>query len=218
MSKNSKGAYDKSSGVRSRDAVRGSKAARSTDGARDAWDGDGTEDAEHGQGMRSGAGRDASRDAGSGDAGEAQPEPISENLETLANELIDYGLENLGQTGHLTTTLAVEDSVGNREMLTFEDDAVDECVAEARDVVRRSMHKSGKIEGLQGRAVRYAIAYDGAIRETEKGPYQNALIVEYGEHGMSSAYSAYLLYKKAGHPKDFVWTDPAAAGETELLV
>ncbi|MEE8716999.1 MAG: hypothetical protein SOI24_08180 [Coriobacteriales bacterium] len=145
-------------------------------------------------------------------------EPISRALEDLANEMVDQGLESLGQTGRFTTVLAMEDASGNRAMLSFDDDMVDECVREARDTLRRAAHKSGRVEGLSGRPVRYAIAYDGAIREEEGQPYKNALIVEYGEQGLSSAYSAYLLYKKAGHPKDFVWTDPAAAGQMELLV
>lgn len=158
-----------------------------------------------------------SRDASRASAG-PDPEPISPELEALANEMVDYGLESLATTKKLATTLAVEDASGHRETLVFQDDSVDECLGAARDVVRQAMHKGGAIEGIQGRPVRYAIAYDGAVREEPGGPYLNALLVEYGEKGMSSGYSAYLLYKKAGRQKDFVWTDPAAAGETELLV
>lgn len=150
---------------------------------------------------------------------EYEPEPISEELERLADDMVSLGLESLGETGKLIVTLAVEDEAGARVMLRFEDDAdVSDCVREARDVVLGAQRKNGAIEGLGGRPVRYAIGYDGAVREREGGPYENALLVEYGEQGLSSAYSAYLLYKKAGHPKDFVWTEPAAAGETELLV
>ena len=68
--------------------------------------------------------------------------------------------------------------------------------------------------------MRYAIAYDGAIEipDSDVDGYEPALIVEYGEHGMTRAYSAYMLYQNPGKPQDFMWTDPAAAGEGELLV
>lgn len=151
-------------------------------------------------------------------ADDPRPEPISAALETLANEMVDYGLESLATTGKLTTMLSVEDESGHRESLLFEDDSVEECLHAARDLVRSAAHKGSAIEGITGRPVRYAIAYDGAVRQEMDGPYLNALLVEYGEKGISSGYSAYLLYKKAGRPQDFVWTDPAAAGETELLV
>jgi hypothetical protein len=35
---------------------------------------------------------------------------------------------------------------------------------------------------------------------------------------MTQGYSAYLLYQNAGDSQEFAWTDPAAAGEGELLV
>lgn len=148
----------------------------------------------------------------------SEPEPISSELEDLANDLVDLGLDALAEKGSLTTTLACEDERGARVMEEFEDDDVMDCVRAARDVVRQAQHKGGRIQGLGGRPVRYAIAYDGLIRETEGGPYLPALIVEYGEQGLSSGYSAYLTYRKAGRPKDFVCSDIAAAGETELLV
>ena len=147
-----------------------------------------------------------------------EPEPISDDLEALADDLIAYGLECLGETGHLVPTAGVEDLSGTRVMLTFDDDVTEECMEQARELIAKAGHKNGVVEGLDGKVVRYAIAYDGAVREHENGPYKNALIVEYGERGMTSAYSAYLLYKKAGRAKDFVWTDPAAAGEMSLLV
>ena len=158
------------------------------------------------------------------DAAPVDPEPISDEMEALAGDLIDFGLDALADSGQLTPTLVVEDSSGERTLLSLDgDEDVEECLDEARDLIRSASLGKGSssgrtIEGLNGRPVRYAIAYDGAIREEESGPYQPALIVEYGESGLASGYSAYLLYKHAGQPQKFVWTDPAAAGEVELLV
>ena len=152
------------------------------------------------------------------EAQDVEPEPISPELEGMANDLIDICLDELAERGSLLTTLCVENARGDRVTLTFDDIAVEECIEKARDTVAAARRKADVIDGLRGKPVRYAIAYDGAIREREGGPYLNALIVEYGEVGLSSAYSAYLLYKKAGHPKDFVCSDPTAAGEMPLLV
>lgn len=148
------------------------------------------------------------------------PEPISDEMESLAGALIDYGLDMLEETAELAPTLAVEDAAGERALLSLDgEEDVEECLEKAHEVVRQAARGKGPaIEGLSGRPVRYAIAYDGAIREEDGGPYQPALIVEYGERGLASGYSAYLLYEHAGHPQKFVWTDPAAAGEVELLV
>ncbi|MBS5451080.1 MAG: hypothetical protein KHY83_03620 [Coriobacteriia bacterium] len=153
-----------------------------------------------------------------------EPEPISAEMEALADALIDYGLDLLGETGQLVPTVAVEDASGGQAILSLDgDEDIEECLDEAHDLVRSAARGKGassgrRIDGLSGRPVRYAIAYDGAIREEEGGAYRPALIVEYGEQGLASGYSAYLLYKHAGHPQKFVWTDPAAAGEVELLV
>lgn len=148
------------------------------------------------------------------------PEPISDEMEALAGDLIDYGLDALEDEGAFVTTLALEDAAGERTLLTLDgEDDVEECLEKAHEVIRQAARGKGPAaEGLPGRPVRYAIAYDGAIREEEGGPYKPALIVEYGERGLASGYSAYLLYQHAGHPQKFVWTDPAAAGEVELLV
>lgn len=152
------------------------------------------------------------------------PEPISAEMEALAADLIDYGLDALAESAELAPTLVVEDASGERTLLSLDgDEDIEECLDEAHDLIRSAARGKGAtsgraIEGLSERPVRYAIAYDGAIREEEGGPYRPALIVEYGERGLASGYSAYLLYKHAGQPQKFVWTDPAAAGEVELLV
>lgn len=151
---------------------------------------------------------------------DADPEPISSQMDALACALIDYSLDLLGETGELVPTLAVEDEAGARALLSFDDEEIEECLFEVRDLLVAAASGERQIDGLRGRPVRYAVAYDGVIDvpDSDVEGYEPALIVEYGEHGMSSAYSAYLLHRNAGDPQEFVWTDPEAAGEGELLV
>lgn len=146
------------------------------------------------------------------------PEKISDELESLAGALIDYGLDLLSEAGELAPTLAVENAEGEHILLSFDEEETEECLDEAHKMVKSAAEGTSRIKGLNGAPERYALAYDGAIREDDRGPYQPALIVEYGERGMTSGYSAYLLYKHAGEAQKFVWTEPAAAGEVELLV
>ena len=149
---------------------------------------------------------------------DAEPEPISPEMEALADDVIDYGLDALAEKGSFSPSLAMEDESGTRVMLSFDDEEVEECLEAARGIVARAARGKAPIKGLPGAPVRYAIAYDGAVREVDGGPYVSALLVEYGERGLSSAYSAYLRYENPGRPQEFVCTDPAAAGEAELLV
>lgn len=151
---------------------------------------------------------------------DVEPEPISPEMDALACALIDYSLDLLGETGELTPTLAVEDASGNRSLLSFDDEDFEECLEEVRNRLVAAARGERTIDGLEGRPVRYAVAYDGAVDvpDSDVEGFEPALIVEYGEHGMSSAYSAYLLYENAGDPQEFAWTEPAAAGEGDLLV
>jgi hypothetical protein len=147
------------------------------------------------------------------------PEPISDELEVLAGALIDYGLDLLSEVGELAPALAAEDEQGNRTLLSFDDEDIEECLDEMRSKLRASAAGKAALDGLAGRAVRYAFAYDGAIALPDSpNGYEPALIVEYGERGLSQGYSAYLLYRNPGDPQEFVCTEPAAAGEEELLV
>ena len=149
-----------------------------------------------------------------------EPEPISEAMDTLACALIDYSLDLLGETGELSPTLAVEDETGARSLLSFDDEDFEECLDEVHDRLQAAAKGKQELEGLAGKPIRYAIAYDGAVQlpDAPDNGFTPALIIEYGEKGMSQAYSAYLLYENAGDPQEFAWTEPAAAGEGELLV
>ncbi len=142
-------------------------------------------------------------------------EPISAELDSLTVALIEYGLDELASTGELSVSLALGDEDGNATLLSFDDDDFDESIDEAHATVQRSAGQ--QVEGLKGACVRYAIAYDGAIDEDGTG-YEPALIVEYGEQGMSRGYSAYLTYEHPGEPQDFVCSQVAPAGVVELLV
>jgi len=149
-----------------------------------------------------------------------EPEPISPQMDALACALIDYGLDMLSESGELVPTLAVEDEKGERSLFSFDDEDFEECLQEVHDRLTAAAKGEPALEGLKGRPVRYAIAYDGAIEipDSQVEGYEPALIVEYGERGMSRAYSAYLLYQNPGGGEDFMWTEPEAAGEGDLLV
>ena len=146
---------------------------------------------------------------------DCEPEPISDELNALVCATIDYALDLLGETAELSVTLVVEDAAGNQVLLSFDDEEIEECLDEARSMVAS---KSSSLGELEGRPVRYAIAYDGAVEESQGAGYEPALIVEYGEKGLSQGYSAFLFYLNAGEPDRFQWTDPAAAGICDLLV
>ncbi len=142
-------------------------------------------------------------------------EPISAELDSLTVALIEYGLDELASTGQLSVSLALGDEDGNATLLSFDDDDFDESIDEAHATVQRSAGQV--VEGLTSACVRYAVAYDGAIDEDGSG-YEPALIVEYGERGMSRGYSAYLTYENPGEPQDFVCSQAAPAGVVELLI
>ncbi len=146
------------------------------------------------------------------------PEPISPELDDLTCALIDYALGELAENGELSVSLAALDGRGNSTLLSFDDEDFEESIAEARSRVRACAADSKKLDGLEGPCVRYAIAYDGAIDEDGQQGYVPALIVEYGEHGLSQGYSAYLTYENPGDAQNFVCSDVAPAGVVELLV
>lgn len=147
-----------------------------------------------------------------------QPEPISAQMDSLALALIEYSLDLLADLGDLSVTLAVEDAHNNHVVLSFDDEDFEESLEEAHETLRRAVAGTSPLKELEGVPVRYALAYDGAVDEDGSSGYVPALIVEYGEKGMSSGYSAYLCYENAGKPRDFVCSDPAPAGLVELLV
>lgn len=146
------------------------------------------------------------------------PEPITDELDGLTCALIDYALECLACSGELPVSLAAADKAGRSTLLSFDDEDFEESIEEARSQVRRSAAGKGGLDGLSGPCVRYAIAYDGAIDEGRDEGYVPALIVEYGEQGLSQGYSAYLTYENPADEQNFVCSQVAPAGVVELLV
>ena len=132
-------------------------------------------------------------------------EPVSPQLDELSSTLMGDALDLLAE-GALPCVLVViqnrDDSVDSVE---FANDGPEALLDGARTYVRR--HKG---------AVRYAIAYEGAI-ELDDGTYADALLLEFGERGRRS-FSAYSLFEGRGQHDRFRWTDPAPAGEEEPLL
>ena len=136
-------------------------------------------------------------------------EAISQDLTSLLDDTIDYCLEQLVYEGDFPVMLATQDTQKQRDLISFNGDELEDCLLEAR---RRLSPKHTK------NITQYAIAYNGAIEEIEGQGFSPALIIEYGEENLSCGYSLYMLYEHEGDVKHFNYTDPAAAGETELYI
>ena len=133
------------------------------------------------------------------------PQPISPELDALTCELIGYCLDILATREDLWPQLAyLEEGSDEPVLVSFSDDSPDECLEAACTTLRE-----------QPGAYAYALAYSGFV-ELDEGA-QDALLVEFGEKGAPSAYSAYVAYR---HTRDgeFFCADPLPAGEEELLL
>ena len=130
---------------------------------------------------------------------------VSPETDELASELMGAAFDLLASGEPFEVLLAVQDASGAVQSYEFEDDGPEACLGGARERVRTS-------EG----AVRYAIAYEGAV-EDEHGTYADAVLLEFGERGYR-AYSAYSLFEGRGTGDGFTWSDPAPAGEMEPLL
>ena len=130
---------------------------------------------------------------------------VSPETDELASTLMGDAFDLLASGEGFEVLLAVQDGDGTVSSYEFEDDGPEACLEGARDRVREL-----------GGAVRYAIAYEGAV-EDEDGSYADALLLEFGERGYR-AYSAYSLIDGKGTGDGFTWTDPAPAGEMDPLL
>ena len=130
---------------------------------------------------------------------------VSPETDELASTLIGAALDLLAAGEPFEVLLAVQTDDGAVQSYEFEDDGPEACLDGARERVRSS-------EG----AVRYAIAYEGAV-EADEGAYADAVLLEFGERGYR-AYSAYSLFEGRGAGDGFTWSDPAPAGEMEPLL
>ena len=130
---------------------------------------------------------------------------ITPELDELSSALMGDALDALAEQGEMGVLLVCERDGGVVESYEFVDDGPEACIEGAREKVRTTPG-----------AIRYAIAYEGAV-ETDEGAFADALILEFGERGWHS-FSAYSLIGGKGQGDNFAWTEPAPAGELELLL
>ena len=141
----------------------------------------------------------------SAEPNDTRREGVSKKTDELASELLGKALDVLAVGEELDVLLAVADADGEVSSYEFADDGPEECLEGAHKKAAESAD-----------AVRYAIAYRGAIAD-ETGAYQDAVILEFGERGYRS-YSAFSLVDVTGDEDTFGWTEPQPAGEVEPLL
>ena len=139
---------------------------------------------------------------------DVQPDPISEELDALTCDAIGDALDRLAEGEGIWPTLVLLSHHGESESFTFEDDGLDVCLVQARAAVREFGDEHTQC---------YALYYDGFFQEGDQLA-NNAVVVEFGERGSSTAYSAIVPYGNAGSPDDFWYDEPFAGGEEENLL
>jgi len=146
----------------------------------------------------------------------AETDPISPELDALTCDLIGCCLDVLAEGEELWPTLSycgagygADESAerGSAECISFDDDGLEECLQAARD----------KVAALPSETTCYALAYNGFVQMDQMSGTQDALIVEFGERGARTAYSAYIPYHTGKTPDEFSSGEPLAAGEEPLL-
>ena len=137
----------------------------------------------------------------------AKPEAVSELLDMVACEAIGASLDALAEGRELNPTAYYAGADVQVEQLEFSDDGPDVCLEEARK----------HIGGLGKDVTAYAIAYDGFVQETADTPSVDAVIVEFGERGARSAYSASVAYEFDADG-NLLYGEPVPAGEEPLLL
>ena len=142
---------------------------------------------------------------------------VSPQLDMLSTELLGDALDLLADGQSLNVLLVVEDASGTVASYEFSDDGPEELLEGAhKRVLDLAKQKGDKEAGLE-EPVRYALVYEGAIQLLKEGSYEDAVLLEFGEKGYKS-FSAYSLVHGKGQGDQFVWSDPAPAGELEPLL
>ncbi len=141
---------------------------------------------------------------------------ISPQLDELSSILMGQAFDVLAAGRDVNVLLAVADAAGNVASYTFADDGPEECLEGARKQVRKLAKEGGDKDAGIHEPQCYAIAYEAAVAD-ERGSYEDAVILEFGEKG-APAWSAFSLFDGRGKGDDFRWTDPAPAGEVECLL
>ena len=148
-----------------------------------------------------------SQGASSDRQGSGAGSAISPLLDSITCELIGQCLDVLAEGGEVWPTISYCNPAGEGACLSFDDDGLEDCLAAAR----------AKISELGPDISCYALAFEGFVQDEEMGTAQDALIVEFGERGADTAYSAYIPYRTGRTPEEFVSGEPLAAGEEPLL-
>jgi hypothetical protein len=141
-----------------------------------------------------------------------QDNAVSPQLDDLVCELMGECLDTLAESAAPLVVATVATPSGERETVAFEEDSEVECLDAARAWV-----------SAQAAAAYYAVAFLGLVDLPKKdheahGPGADALLVEFGERGAATGWSAYLLLQGIGEGVNLRWSDPAPAGETRLLL
>lgn len=149
------------------------------------------------------------------DARDAATGAVSPELDAMVCDVIGYMLDELAEGRDPGVLACAEDAGQGRIEAAFAEDGMDACL-EAAQVFIKENARGNRDEGL-GRIERYAVAYAGAVRL--ESCYQDAVLVSFYERGLTDeegapvGYSAYVAYENAGAGDEFVWSDPAPAGE-----
>ena len=136
------------------------------------------------------------------DARDAATGAVSPELDAMVCDVIGYMLDELAEGR-------------DPGVLACAEDGMDACLEAAQALIKENA-RGNRDEGL-GRIERYAVAYAGVVRL--ESCYQDAVLVSFYERGLTDeegapvGYSAYVAYENAGAGDEFVWSDPAPAGE-----
>lgn len=145
---------------------------------------------------------------------------VSPELDEMVCDLIGYMLDELAEGRDPGTAACAEDAGTGRIEAVFTDDGEEACLEAAQAFVTQNAR--GNREERLGPIERYAIACTGAV-ELE-GAYRDAVLVSFYERGLATAdgaptgYSAYVTYRNPGSGDEFLWSDPAPAGEEPPLI
>lgn len=141
---------------------------------------------------------------------------ISPELDQLSSALMGDALDLLADGQPVNVLVVVEDAQRNVASFQFADDGPAETLRAAHEQVLKLAAAGGDPKSHLGEPVRYAVAYEGMVCDTD-GAYRDALLVEFGERGRKS-YSAYSFFTGRGKHGRFRWSEPAPAGELDSLL
>ncbi len=141
---------------------------------------------------------------------------VSEQTDELGSTLMGEALDRLADDGALSVVASAVDAAGQRMTCEFDEDSTEQCLEAAREWVRQGARGEDNSRVI-GKLTCYAIAYLGAVAD-EDDVFRDALILEFGERGAESGYSAFSLVEGIGAGDDLAYSDPAPAGETPCLL